>query len=66
LYVSRDTGRMRRDIEVGTNNPHIRRCDGVSHRVLHPVQGLESGRGGGDKSHDAYTGVTHIIVGYGM
>ena len=29
MYVSRDTGRMRRDIEVGTNNPHIRRCDGV-------------------------------------
>ena len=39
---------MRRDIEVGTNNPHIRRCDGIGHRVLHPVQGLESGRGGGE------------------
>ena len=49
---------MRRDIEVGTNNPHIRGCDCVSHRILHPVQGLESGRGGGE--------VRHIIVGYGM
>ena len=27
LYVSRDTGRGRRDIEVGTHNPHIRECD---------------------------------------
>ena len=27
LYVSRDTGRVRRDNEVGTNNPHIRGCD---------------------------------------
>jgi hypothetical protein len=55
-----------RDNEVGkTDNPHIRWCDCVNHRILHPVQGLESGRGGG-KSHDAYTGVIHIIVGYGM
>jgi hypothetical protein len=38
----------RLDFEVRTNNPHIRRCDGVSHRVLHPVQGLESGKGGGE------------------
>jgi hypothetical protein len=48
LYVSRDTGRVRRDNEVGTNNPHIRGCDCVNHRILHPVQGLESGREGGE------------------
>ena len=48
MYVSRDTGRMRSGIEVGTNNPHIRRCDYDSYRILHPVQGLESGRGGGE------------------
>jgi hypothetical protein len=23
-------------------------CDCVNHRILHPVQGLESGRGGGE------------------
>ncbi len=65
LYVSRDTGRVRRDNEVGSNNPHIRGCDCINHRILHPVQGLESGRGGGEV-RDAYTGMTHIIVGYGM
>ncbi len=27
MYVSRDTGRVRKDIEVGTNNPHIRGWD---------------------------------------
>jgi hypothetical protein len=30
-----------------------------------PGPGEWQGRRGG-KSHDAYTGVTHIIVGYGM
>jgi hypothetical protein len=39
---------VRRDIEVGTYNPHIRGCDCVNHRILHPVQGLESGRRGGE------------------
>ena len=36
------------DNEVGTNNPRIRGCDCVNHRILHPVQGLERGRGGGE------------------
>jgi hypothetical protein len=31
-----------------TNNPHIRGCDCVNHRIPHPVQGLERGRGGGE------------------
>jgi hypothetical protein len=33
---------------VGTDNPHISGCDCVNHRIIHPVQGLESGRGGGE------------------
>ena len=58
LCVSRDTGRVRKDNEVGTNNPHVRGCDCVNHRILHPVQGLESGRGGGE-----VRAMTYIRVG---
>jgi hypothetical protein len=48
LCVSRDTRRVRRDDDMRTNNPHIRVCDCVNHRILHPVQSLESVRGGGE------------------
>ena len=36
-----------------------------SHTPSCPGPGEWQGRRGG-KSHDAYTGMTHIIVGYGM
>ena len=48
LCISRDTGRVRRDDDMRTNNPHVRGCDCVSHRILLLVQGLESGRREGE------------------
>ena len=48
MCVSRDTGKVRKDNDMRTNNPHIRRCDCVNHRILHPVQGLERDREGGE------------------
>ncbi len=48
LCVSRDTGKVGKDNDMRTNNPYIRRCDCVNHRLLHPVQGLERGREGGE------------------
>ena len=47
MCVSRDTGKVRKDNDMRTENPHVRRRDYVNHLILHPVQGLERDRGGG-------------------